>query len=108
MSSRDDAGQVQFELKEPDTTKCTVGWGRTLVGNGSKLSALLRDTHTTEGVGEQMGKLLKWWKIVDRAYSFHGLFQHLKDEKKKEKKRKKSMSFNEFSRLSNKIRGRCK
>jgi hypothetical protein len=54
--------------------------GKFLLDNTTKLKEFLLSNKEDgcDSKVEHWGKLLSWWKVVDRAYSFHSIFNELR------------------------------
>ena len=91
LAKRKEDNIVALEMKaeDPDKEKASASAGARVAGDAEQLRALLRNESPPSDV-KGWGKLLRWWRIVDKSYVFRGLMEHLRAEVKKSKSAKMS------------------
>ncbi len=108
LSMRDVQGIINVNIDgvEPSADSATAMAGKSLVDDGV-LGDLLRSDDDDNGVGvEDLARLSHWWRIVGRAYKFHGLFQYLRGGARKRGHPRKSVPLEEkWQTLVRDVRG---
>ena len=84
MANRREDNTLTLEatVHDPSAENADPGAGAALAGDVEKLRSLVRKESPSSAF-EGWSHLLRWWRIADRAYAFHGLMEHLRELKKK-------------------------
>jgi hypothetical protein len=80
---------LELEVKDPSAESAGAVAGAALARDVERLRALLQSEPLPTAV-EGWGQLLRWWRLMDRAYAFHGLMEHLREGLMKSKRGKES------------------